>query len=392
MSYSQQSNVWHQVNPLKLCTLIGLLCLPSLGCGQATAEPAGGRLTSQAFHLSGTWSSTSNTPAYFHTGATATLLGNGKVLATGSGEELYNPSSGTWSNTGSLTDDNRSDATATLLSNGKVLVAGGSNSSGVLATAELYDPSAGTWSSTGSFDYYARAGHTATLLGNGKVLITGGYDSSFTYVQTAELYDPTAGTWSQAPTLSTPRGYHTATLLSNGKVLVVGGLDDFSQFVASAELYDPSTNSWSSASPICVWPCQGLFGHTATLLGNGKVLVTGGFDSSGYTTSAHLYDPTTDSWSTAGSPNYTRAYHEATLLGNGKVLVAGGWTDDISVPSGYLMEAELYDPSTDTFTATGSMAADRSFFTLTVLSSGKVLAVGGYGSSGDDWTSEVYDP
>ncbi len=65
--------------------------------------------------------------------------------------------------------------------------------------------------------------------------------------------------------------------------------------------------------------------HTATLLPNGKVLVAGGFNG-GFTilTSAELYDPASGSWTATGSLNTARAYHTATLLPNGKVLVAGG--------------------------------------------------------------------
>src|SRR5438874_643195 len=79
--------------------------------------------------------------------------------------------------------------------------------------------------------------------------------------------------------------------------------------------------------------------HTATLLPSGKVLVAGGFNGS-YLTSAELYDPSTGSWSATGSLGTAREFHTATLLPNGKVLVAGGYNG--SFPT----SAELYDPST----------------------------------------------
>jgi hypothetical protein len=106
------------------------------------------------------------------------------------------------------------------------------------------------------------------------------------------------------------------------------------------------------------------FGHTATLLPNGKVLVAGG--------GAELYDPASGAWSVTGSLATARSGHTATLLPNGKVLVAGGVG-----PSGILASAELYDPASGTWSATGSLATARRLHTATLLPNGKVLVAGG---------------
>src|SRR5262249_17023863 len=99
------------------------------------------------------------------------------------------------------------------------------------------------------------------------------------------------GSWSSTGSLATPRDFHTATLLGNGKGLVAGGFKGSAR--VSAELYDPTTNTWSAAASMVA----GRYGHTATLLGNGKVLVAGGLGSGGYLTSAEVYNPTTNTWS-----------------------------------------------------------------------------------------------
>ena len=117
--------------------------------------------------------------------------------------------------------------------------------------------------------------------------------------------------------------------------------------------------------------------HTATLLPNGKVLVAGGYNS-GYLTSAELYDPASGSWSATGSLNTARQAHTATLLPNGKVLVAGGDNG-----SGYLTSAELYDPASGSWSATGSLNTARYFHTATLLPNGKVLVAGGLNGSGN---------
>lgn len=165
--------------------------------------------------------------------------------------------------------------------------------------------------------------HTATLLRSGKVLITGGGGTS------AELFDPAAGTWTSTGNMAEKRYWHTATLLKDGRVLVVGGEATFGRLVQSAEIYDPQAGKWSPAAS----PSVAHDRHTATLLPNGNVLILGGntgtdadvSSESGIAT-AERYDPATNSWSSAGSMTVPRAEHTSSLLGDGKVLVAGGFT------------------------------------------------------------------
>ena len=88
--------------------------------------------------------------------------------------------------------------------------------------------------------------------------------------------------------------------------------------------------------------------------------------------SAELYDPASGTWTATGSLATARDYHTATLLPNGKVLVAGG-VDNTDV----LASAELYDPASGTWTATGSLATARYYHTATLLPNGKVLVAGG---------------
>ncbi|CAF0972604.1 unnamed protein product [Adineta ricciae] len=172
--------------------------------------------------------------------------------------------------------------------------------------------------------------------------------------------------WVTTGNMNVPRCQHTATMLPDGKVLVTGGQNGAGS-LNSVELYDLSTGNWTTANSMSV----GRQLHTATTLSNGKVLVTGGWNIATLD-STELYDPSTGNWTTAYSMSDARIEHTATMLSNGKVLVTGGQND-----RGYLNSAEIYDPSTDSWTPANNMSISRYQHTATMLSIGKVLVTGG---------------
>ncbi len=342
---------------------------------------------------SGRWSTAGTPLSVGRAEHSATLLPNGQVVVAGGwndqsgtlgSTEIYNPGTNNWQTLASL-NSARLTHTATLLPSGQVLVAGGQDSNGnALASAELYYYAAGSWAAAGSLQT-GRASHTATLLPNGKLLAAGGLIAG-SYLASAELYDPTAGggagAWSATGSLQTSRAYHTATLLGNGKVLVHGGANSIG-ILASAELFDPASGNgkFTTISTLGTTRSQ----HTATLLANGQVLMAGGGGAGGFLASAELYDQATGLWSATGSFQTGRQYHTATLLPNGQVLLAGGTNGS------YLSSAELYYPPTGTWTPTVSLKTSRAHHTATLLPNGKVLVAGGYGS-GYLSSAELYDP
>ena len=367
---------------------------PAVNVGAAQLFTATGTFSdSSTRSLAGDWAARGSLGTT-RSSATATLLGNGKVLVAGGGQsagdstplastELFNPVTGTFSAAASLTVP-RKYHTATMLSNGKVLLTGGFNmSSGRLASAELYDPATGTFTATGSMAT-ARYSHTATLLGNGKVLVAGGYINMgppdfLDLTASAELYDPATGTFTATGSMPAARYSHTATLLSNGKVLVTGGSSSFGNNAsANAALYDPAAGTFTATGSLT----QARMWQTATLLGNGKVLIAGGYDGSSVLSSAELYDPATGTFSATGSMTLTRYLHTATQLNNGEVLIVG-------LGQYPYVNTELYDPASGTFHSGGSMTQTHVYLhTATLLADGTVLITGG-GDTGNNPSTAV---
>lgn len=302
------------------------------------------------------------------------------------------PPPGSWSPTGSPTVQ-RPDGTATRLPDGRVFTAGGMAGE---VTTELFSPAPGTWAVGGNLGD-ARSGHTATTLKDGRILLAGGNGA------TSELYDPATGELQPTGMMTVARGGvgMVAARLADGRVLVVGGEPG-----ASAEIYDPAASDPASGLK-GRWTATGsihtlsLTGSTLTTLQDGRVLLAGGVPTIGgpFTTdTAELYDPSTGTWTLTGKLNTSRAGHIATLLPNGKVLIAGGkFVEFPTFVTQFLASAELYDPATGTWTLTGAMGTPRGGFSpqrpsAAALTGGKVLVVGGRLSQNNSaLNAEVYD-
>jgi uncharacterized repeat protein (TIGR03803 family) len=330
--------------------------------------------------------------------------GPGTFSATGSMEEARGPGPGIVE----ATPVSVGSFTATLLKNGKVLIAGGvaKSPAGVdfeTADAEIYDPATGTFTATGSM-IVPRSNHTATLLTSGEVLIDGGRPEAGSNPD--ELYDPSTGRFRFTGTPATPRQGGSATLLNDGRVLLAGGIynNEVIGFFAQDEVYDPATESFT---PVSGGIAADRYDAAVTQLNAGEVLIAGGtqigpvFASpTGALAAAILYEPSTNSF--VNLPNMTadRDQATATLLPKGKVLIAGG-ASMAPGPAGFHWSAELFDPTTRTFSKTGSMHEPRAAHTATLLPNGSVLVAGGYNTVyGENFLaetnaiyySEVYNP
>jgi Galactose oxidase, central domain len=199
------------------------------------------------------------------------------------------------------------------------------------------------------------------------------------------------GTRQFVPTgsMSTARGFHTATLLGDGTVLVTGGdTNNAPASIATAELFDPTTGSFASTGNMARIRAS----HTATLLKNGTVLIAGGRgDGGSAVATAELYNPGTKIFAPAGNMAVPRAGHTATLLTDGTVLITGGDTGNPGTAS--TATAELFDPSSGHFTTVGPMSTPRELHTATLLQNGRILIAGGEDAGVSILaTAELFDP
>lgn len=254
----------------------------------------------------------------------------------------------------------------------------------VLSLSALAQTS-GTWTLMNSSST-AQVTPGAAVLPNGKVLYANADGTGH-----AQIFDPADNAWSSTGNMTVKRnGPVLATRLPNGKVLVAGGWifkgptnNRSAQGDTSAELYDPATGTFSATGSMSA----GRAGGTITVLTNGKVLVTGGWAVAygriryaNCTGAADIYDPTSGTWSAAAPMLMALCGHTATLLPDGRVLVAGG----INYYARLNATASIYNPVANTWAATGSMTKSRSYHSAVLLPNGKVLVV--------DQAADLYDP
>jgi hypothetical protein len=313
-------------------------------------------------------------------GHQAVLLASGKIFVAGgingstiyNSTEIYNVATNVWTPAPAMSVARR-DFTMTKLADGRVLVAGG-RTVGLqsLGSAEVYNPTTNSWTATGSM-VSRRGYHSAVLLADGRVLVAGGALDNGA-LSSAEIYNPQTNAWTATGSMSIGRSVFSLTLLTSGKVLAVGLSGTLPDY---GEVYNPTIGQWNLTANAQV---TARWYPTTIVLGNGRVLICGGDDGYGNTRSAEIYDPTTNTFSAAAPMNTARVGHGAVLLTNAawstpRVYVVGG--------SYSLTANELYDPVANTWTSKDPMTVNRIFHaTVKLDGSNTIYAIGGYTGSG----------
>jgi TonB family protein len=326
---------------------------------------------------------------------TATRLANGTILLAGgaahrsetepgsadfqalASAQIYDWATRKIVNTGSMLTA-RQNHTATLLRDGRVLIVGGRGDQPI-ASAEIYDPSSGTFSPAGNLRE-ARESHTAALLPDGRVLVCGGTGAANRDLTSAEIYDPVTRAFTPAGNMTSARTSFHAVALQDGRVLLLGGVGAAG---GTAEIYDPARATFHATGNMTT----PRYGFSASALEGGQVLIAGGSaGSSGgpAMASAEIYDPATNSFQLTGPMTGPREFHTALLLADHKVLITGGIPGSPGAP---LAATEIYDPATATFSEGPVLKGLHTGNSATLLQDGTALVAGsgltGYGGSAE---------
>ncbi len=266
---------------------------------------------------------------------------------------------------------------AVTLFDGRTFVAGGFDKNSA-ESAEIYDPQTGVWAPT-SPPQHRHSWPVVARLCDGRVYVGGQFSTT---IRNAEIYDPVTDTWADAGVMKYAHIYGTATTMADCRVMLVGGFNANTK----AEIYDPVTGLYSAAGTTG----SERFFHTTTVLANGRILVAaGGVDINGvwYTyPTASVFDPLTNAWTPVQNLNRKRRSHTATLLPDGRVLVSGGTTGgkNDGVDGGtQLATSEIFDPTTGTWELLpNNLNTARSFHTAHTMPNGAIVLFGGLDATG----------
>lgn len=266
---------------------------------------------------------------------------------------------------------------------GQVLVIGGSRGEGVLsASVDRVDPRSGVVQRIALMQQ-GRAGHTATRLPDGSVLVAGGMTSSGD-ARPAERIDERGGRVDAAGRLGVARVSHAAALLPGGRVLVTGGIATGEGnplgVSASAEIWEPATQTFRRLAARMHTPRAD---HTMTPLGDGRVLVVGGYTSRNDARVAEIFDPASETFVPVDTLAPMRANHVAVETPDGRVLILGGEMQRAGEDEPVAIAGVLrFEPATGRFTELPPLARPRTLARGIVIPGGAVLLLGGSHESG----------
>lgn len=331
------------------------------------------------------------------------LLANGKFLQFDGWQQpqptyVFDPASNTYTETDA--PDSIFCAGNAFLPDGRVITIGGygtlkGGNLGIKDTA-IFDPATSSWTRAADM-HLDRWYPTLTELSDGRyVAISGNSTDPNTWADTPEVYDPTANTWTLLSKVSTPQvheeEYPFSYLAPNGKVFTIGPSEDQSFFL------DVDNQTWASVG------ASGVVNGSSVMYLPGKILYSGGapsvINTTNSTNTTAVIDLTapTPAWRKTGPMAQNRVYHTLTMLADGRVLAVGGEaTSDQTIVKTGVLPTEIWDPTTETWSAAAPIAVARNYHsTAALMPDGRVMiSGGGHPTSGSDpgeFNTQIYSP
>jgi hypothetical protein len=332
---------------------------------------------------------------------------------------------------------------AALLHNGKVLIVSGSGNlpTNTNLQAAVFDPATGTVTTQPvGWDMFCNG---MLVLADGRAIVNGGtlqYDPFHGELRSA-IYDPSTGQFTDVQNMAHGRWYPTVTSLSNGTFMTFSGLDEngstnstveiytvgsgwstaygspftpplyprmhllpsgkvfYSGSTTSSRYFDPSSHTWSAVVATTNYSGTRTYGTSVLLplspANNYKpvVMIMGGGNPATNTTELIDLSAATPQWTYGPSMSQSRIEMNATILPNGKVIALGGSLNDEDTSTASL-NADLYDPASNTFSSAGQNAFARLYHSNSLLlPDATVLFIGGNPARGTyENHMEIYTP
>ena len=237
----------------------------------------------------------------------------------------------------------------------------------------------------------ARMDFVSLVLGNGDVVAAGGRGRGATErvprLATAEIFEIATGQWKSVNEMSSKREIHCGVTLADGRAMIIGGADTRRVNLKTTEILDSSSGEWIKGPKMK----KKRYKHSCATLNDGTVIVAGGADI-GVVATAEISGPSLDEFALTGEMNEGRALFTLTVLSDGKVLAVGGSsknTQDTDSAELNRTSAEIWDPATGEWILVSPMNTARASHTANLLEDGRVLVVGGMGPLA---SAEIYDP
>jgi N-acetylneuraminic acid mutarotase len=305
----------------------------------------------------------------------------------------YNPGTNSWTATSTTNAPAARHSHSVVWTGSEMIVWGGLGNGSLLNTGGRYNPTTDSWTATSTVNAPdARDGHAAVWTGS-EMIVWGGIASGPTWVNTGGRYNPGTDSWTATSTTNAPTGRYAPAVWTGSEMIVWGGTIHGPIQVNTGGKYDPGTDSWTATSTTNAPTARDS--HTAVWTGSEMIVWGGSYTPNNYPPNAHKwatggrYNPSTDSWTATGGAPEFRDSHTAVWTGS-EMIVWGG------IGSGYFFYLESggkYNPGTDTWAATSiaNVPTPRSGHTA-VWTGSEMIVWGGSGDAGDLNTGGRYNP
>lgn len=282
---------------------------------------------------------------------------------------------------------------ASVWTGSKMFVWGGADGTSVFNTGGLYDPATDSWTAISTVNAPGARADAQAIWTGSKVVVWGGTDGT-SFFNTGGVYDPVSNTWAAITTTNAPSGRIAPLVWTGTRMVVWGGLNGVgpTSVLGDGAIYDPAADSWSPISTTDA-PSARL---APSVWAASRMIVWGGFDSSGDLLGGGIYDPASDTWTSAATTGAPSLREPFAVVSTGSKVIVWGGQEGVT----FFNTGGIYDPVSNTWAASGtstinapSARVSNGVWSPAVWSGSRMIVWGGSDASHVDVnTGGYYDP